>query len=114
MNAPSRPRLRTALGCAAITVLVWATVGGWAALGAGALLVYDRVFAPDRRFLATATVILLMAIPVVWLLGSSIPLDSPSTRLQDNTAAHQLGGLAIWMLCVAAWLDISPLEREQR
>lgn len=78
------------------------------------LLLWDLVAGPSRKVLATASVVLLFALPLVWLFGSSLPLSPPSPRLQDNVAAHQLGGLAIWLLFVAAWRDVSPLERSQR
>lgn len=109
----TRTSLRPLLGSLAVTLLVWATVGPWAAIGAAVLLVWDVWAAPSRKVLTTATVALLVALPVVWLLGSSLPLSPPTPRLQDNVAAHQLGGLAIWMLAVAVWRDISPLERSR-
>lgn len=109
-----RASVGSVLGGVVVTLLVWLTVGKWAAVAAAVLLLWDVVAAPSRKVLATASVALLVALPLVWLLGSSLPLSTPSLRLQDNVAAHQLGGLAIWMLFVAAWRDVSPLERSQR
>lgn len=107
--ALTRQNMSKAVILSTICLLVLVTVGVWAAVGAAMLLVWDRLLAPGRKILATATVGLLVALPFVWLVGSGLPLSPPSPRLQDNVAAHQLGGLAIWMLCVAAWLDTSPL-----
>ncbi|EAP99252.1 hypothetical protein JNB_03750 [Janibacter sp. HTCC2649] len=105
---------RWVLGAGILACLVWLTVGIWAALGAVLLLVWDRWISPGRKVLANATVVLFVAIPVVWLLGTGVALNLPSQRLQDNVAAHQLGGLAMWMLCVAVLLDLKPRERAQR
>ncbi|MEO7268146.1 MAG: hypothetical protein ABIW49_02940 [Knoellia sp.] len=104
---PALPGARPALASGLVTLLVWATVGSWAALGALLLLVANWVAGPDRKVAATATVALFVALPFAWLAGSGLPFSPPAPRLQDNTSAHQLGGLAIWMLCVAVWLDIS-------
>lgn len=109
----TRPSLPSLVGSVVVSLLVWVTVGVWAASAAVVLLVWDQLSAPGREVLANAALGLVILIPVVWLLGSTLPLSPPSPRLQDNVAAHQLGGLAIWMLCVAAWRDISPLERAQ-
>lgn len=104
---PALPGAISVLASGLVTLLVWATVGSWAALGALLLLVANWVAGPDRQVVATATVALFVALPCAWLAGSGLPLSPPAPRLQDNTTAHQLGGLAVWMLCVAVWLDVS-------
>lgn len=90
---------------------VWATVGWMAALMALLLLVLDRAVWPDRRVLPTAAVVLLVAVPFAWFLGSSLPLFPPSPRLNDNLLAHHVGGLAIWVLFLAAVVDVLSARR---
>ena len=96
----------------ALSVLVWLTVGPWAAAGALVLLVADWVLTPAHKVLASAAVALFAAIPLVWLLGSTLPLASPVPRIQDNPAAHQLGGLAVWTLAFAAAVDYLPKKKD--
>ncbi|GGB67657.1 hypothetical protein N798_14510 [Knoellia flava TL1] len=91
---------------------VWATVGWVAAVAAVLLLVADRLVWPGRRILATAAAALVVAVPVVWFLGSSLPLFPPSVRLNDNLLAHQLGGLAVWTLFLAACVEVVPRESD--
>ena len=91
---------------------VWATVGWVAAATAVLLLVADRLVWPGRRVLATAAAVLVVAVPVVWFLGSSLPLFPPSTRLNDNLLAHQLGGLAVWTFFLAACVEVVPRESD--
>lgn len=91
---------------------VWSTVGWVAAVAAVLLLVADRLLWPGRRILATAAVGVLVAVPVAWFLGSSLPLFPPSTRLNDNLVAHHLGGLAVWTLFLAACVEVVPRESD--
>ena len=91
---------------------VWVT-GGWvAALVALLLLIGERVLRPGGRVLATAAVVLLVAVPVAWFLGSSLPLFPPSSRLNDNLFAHHLGGLAVWTLFLAACVEVRSPESD--
>lgn len=92
----------------ALTGLVLLTVGAWAALGAALVLAADAFLPRERRVLGTAAVVLFAAIPLVWLLGSTLPLAPPVPRIQDNWVAHQLGGLAVWTLVCAAAADHLP------
>lgn len=91
---------------------VWVTVGWIPALVALVLLGGDRVLWPGRRVLATAAVVLVAAVPLAWFLGSSLPLYPPSTRLNDNLLAHQVGGLAIWVMFLAAVVEVRPRESD--
>lgn len=91
---------------------VWFTVGWIPALLALALLVADRVVRPGSHVLATAGVVLLVCLPLVWFLGSSLPLYPPAPRLNDNLLAHQLGGLALWTLFLAACVEVVPRESD--
>ncbi|GAA4121509.1 hypothetical protein GCM10022415_24370 [Knoellia locipacati] len=91
---------------------VWATVGWVAAVVALLLLVGERVVRPGGRVLATAAVVLLVAVPVAWFLGSSLPLYPPATRLNDNLVAHHIGGLAIWVHFLAACVEVRPGESD--
>lgn len=109
-RVPVRLPLRALLLGVVVSLLVWVTVGAWAALGAAVLLVGNLLVSPSRRILATSAVMMFVALPLVWLLGSTLPLSPPSPRLQDNVAAHQLGGLALWMLFVASVHDVSFLK----
>lgn len=91
---------------------VWFTVGWLPALVVVALLVIERVVRPGTHVLANSGVALLVLVPIAWFLGSSLPLFPPATRLNDNLLAHQLGGLAIWILFLAACVEVRPRESD--
>lgn len=91
---------------------VWFTVGWIPALVTLALLAAERVVRPGSHVLATAAVVLLVCLPVVWFLGSALPLYPPAPRLNDNLLAHQLGGLALWTLFLAACVEVLPRESD--
>lgn len=91
---------------------VWATVDWAPALVVLGLLVGDRLLRPDEHVLATAAVVLIVAVPVVWFLGSTLPLSPPSARLNDNVLAHQVGGLAVWTLFLAACAEVFSRESD--
>ncbi|KGN32687.1 hypothetical protein N802_17155 [Knoellia sinensis KCTC 19936] len=96
-----------------VAICVWGTVGWLPAIVVLVLLVAERVIRPGSHVLSTAAVVLLAAIPVAWFLGSSLPLYPPAPRLNDNTLAHQLGGLAIWTLFLAACVEVNPEESDK-
>lgn len=89
------------------TVAVAVTVGPLAATLVAALLLAERARA-GRHVLANAAVVALLAVPVAWFAGSSLPLVPPAARLQDNDWAHQIAGVAVWLLFLAAWSDRRP------
>lgn len=92
---------------------VWVTVGPLAAAVVAGLLVIHRLLLPGRRVLATAALIGFVLIPVVWFVGSGLPLSPPAPRIQDNVLAHQVGGLAVWFLFIAV-MDETRASRQQR
>lgn len=98
---------------ALLVILVLLTVGTWAAGGAAVLLGADMVIHPRRSLLGNAAVLLFAAIPLVWLLGSTLPLAAPVPRIQDNGLAHQLGGLAAWTLVFAAVAEHPSTKRDR-
>lgn len=110
----SRRRALEVLAWLVAALAVWATVGSVPAIVALLLIVGERVVRPDGHVLATAAVVLLALVPVAWFLGSSLPLFPPSLRLNDNLVAHQLGGLAIWTLFLAACVEIHPRESDSQ
>lgn len=81
------------------------TVGVPVALVVLALLAMNRVVGPQRRLLSTAAVVVLAVVPIAWFAGSSLPLSPPAPRIQDNELAHQVGGLGVWLLFLAALFD---------
>lgn len=91
---------------------VWFTVGWLPAIVTLLLLIGERMLRPDDHVLATAAVVLLVLVPITWFLGSSLPLFPPSLRLNDNLVAHQVGGLAIWTLFLAACVEVHPRESD--
>lgn len=91
----------------AASVAVAVTVGPVAAVLVAVLLLADRA-RTGRHILANAAVVALLAVPVAWFAGSSLPLVPPAARLQDNVWAHQVAGLAVWLLFIAAWADRRP------
>ncbi|WP_427383067.1 hypothetical protein [Janibacter sp. G56] len=93
-------------------VAVWATVGPAPAVLMGGLLLAHWWAGPKRRLLSTAAVVLVISLPVLWFLGSSVPLTPPATRISDNLVAHQAGGLAIWTLFLAAWVEVRSGESD--
>lgn len=94
------------------TAAVWFTVGWLPAVVALLLIVGERLVRPHDHILATAAVVFLVLVPIAWFLGSSLPLFPPSLRLNDNLIAHQLGGLAIWTLFLAACVEVRPRESD--
>lgn len=93
-----------------VLVTVGSVVGVWASVGAGAALVAAMLAAlelvwPGRRILATAALIALILVPLVWFAGSDLPLSPPAPRIQDNALAHHVGGLAVWLMFLAALLE---------
>lgn len=111
-TSSTTPSGREVLLWLAAALGVWATVGWVPAFVALALLVADRVLRPDDHVLATAALALLAAVPVLWFVGSSLPLWPPSTRLDDNVLAHQVGGLAVWTLFLAACVEVRLRESD--
>jgi hypothetical protein len=93
------------VGVAALGVAVLLTVGWAPALLAVGILLLDRFVLPGRHLVATCAVVALGCLPILWFAGSSLPLMPPSARIQDNTWTHQMGGLAVWLVFVAAWID---------
>lgn len=91
---------------------VWATVGLSPALAVVALLV-ARAAAPGRRVMSTAAVALMALVPLAWFAGSTLPLWPPVTRLSDNVVSHQLGGLAVWVVFLAACLETGGEDRRE-
>lgn len=81
------------------------TVGTVPAVLAMGILLADRYVFPDKRLVASAAFGALVVLPFVWFLGSSLPLMPPAPRIQDNTWAHQVGGLAVWLLFIVPWVD---------
>ena len=84
---------------------IYFTVGTVPAVLAMGILLADRYVFPDRRLVASAAVGVLVVLPFVWFLGSSLPLMPPAPRIRDNAWAHQLGGLAVWLLFISPWVD---------
>lgn len=95
-------------------VLVWWTVGPVAAGGVLAVLVLDWVVLPGRRVLAFASVTAMLLVPVAWSGGSLMPLWPAVARAKDNLIAHQVGGLALWLLFLTVVVDVVRRLREER
>lgn len=93
------------LGVLSAGAAVWVTVGWVPSLLMVGILLSQRFVLPDRPVVASAAVVGLIALPIVWLVGSSLPLTPAVPRIRDNTWAHQVGGLAVWLLFLAAWRD---------
>ena len=109
VHRAARARFEPALWLLAVAG-AWVTVGGVVALLVLLLLVGERVVRPGGRVLATASVVLLVLVPLAWFLGSALPLDPPAARLNDNLVAHHLGGLAVWVLFLAACVEVHQSE----
>lgn len=90
---------------------VWASVGWLPGIVVLLLIVGERLVKPDGHVLATAAVALLVSVPALWFLGSSLPLFPPSARLNDNLVAHQVGGLAIWTLFLASCVEVGTRRK---
>lgn len=105
-----RRAIRPILTGLAIVAAVGVTVGPVPAVLASLLWLGNRVL-PGRHILANAAVVALIAVPVVWFAGSSLPLVPPAARVQDNIWAHQTAGLAVWLLFFATWLERTPEDR---
>ena len=110
---PRTPRhMWKALMWMAAPAAVWVTVGWLPALVTLVLIVGEQLIMPNRHVLSTAAVAFLVLVPIAWFLGSSLPLSPPSLRLNDNLVAHQLGGLAIWTLFLAACVEVRNRESD--
>lgn len=103
-----RPPVLTLL--AAVAVLT--TVGAPAAVAVTLLFLLDQYWGGHRHVLADAAILGLLLLPAVWFLGSSEPLFPPAPRIEDNAAAHQIGGAVVWLLALAVMTD--HLRREER
>ena len=57
------------------------------------------------RLLSLAAFAAMVLVPLTWFAGSGLPLSPPAPRIQDNTLAHHVGGLAVWLMFVAVVLD---------
>lgn len=110
MTWPQAARNGLIVGAAALAV--WLTVGLVASVAAGVLVALQRLGPQERRIVATAAVIAMMLLPVAWFAGSVLPLFPPATRIQENSLAHQLGGLAMWLLFLAVVLDPRATAKE--
>jgi hypothetical protein len=93
------------LGVFAAWVAVLVTVGWVPSLLMVGILLTQRFVLPDRPVVASAAVVCLVALPILWFVGSSLPFTPAAPRIRDNTWAHQVGGLAVWLLFIAAWKD---------
>lgn len=94
------------------TVALWLTVGLVTGIIAGILVVLDRLVLPGRHVLATSAVVALALIPILWFVGSELPLSPPALRIQDNAVAHHIGGLAVWLLFLSAVTDAPAARKE--
>lgn len=88
-----------------IAAAVWFTVGPLSAVAAPLIVAVDRRISAERRLLATSAVVALTLVPVLWFVGTGLPLTPPAARIQDNVLAHEVGGLAVWLLFLAVLLD---------
>ncbi|MDO5501541.1 MAG: hypothetical protein Q4G67_00065 [Actinomycetia bacterium] len=52
--------------------------------------------------------------PLMWFAGSSLPLSPSVPRIQDNLPVHTVAGIAVWLLFVAALVDVAERQRESR
>lgn len=91
-------------GPLAVLVAVWLTVGPIAGLVTALVVTVDR-WRSRARVLPLATMSALVLVPVAWFQGSRVPLTSPGPRVLDNTLAHHVGGLAVWLLFLAALVE---------
>ncbi|MDN5715805.1 MAG: hypothetical protein L0G89_01080 [Janibacter sp.] len=89
---------------------IFVTVGGVAAFVAMIVLALDRAVLPARRVLGTFAVVAFALVPLLWFAGSTLPLDPPIPRIQANAAAHQAGGVAVWMLFLTVCFTLRPHE----
>src|SRR5690606_30155045 len=88
----------------AVGVGVWASAGILTSILAITAGVLEDVW-PRRRILATAALVTLLLLPVVSFAVPTLPLSPPAVRIQENPLAHHVGGLAVWLMFLAALLD---------
>lgn len=106
-------RIARVLILAVVTIAALSlTVGVVTGVIAGVLLALDRLVLPDRHVLATGAVVALVLVPVFWFLGSDLPLTPPAPRIQSNTLAHHVGGLAVWLLFLSVMMEFRPISKE--
>lgn len=78
---------------------------GYVAAGLCAVLGAVSLLRRTPRLLAVAALAATVLVPIMWFAGSDLPLSTPAPRIQDNALAHQVGGLAVWLMFLAVVLD---------
>jgi hypothetical protein len=104
-------RARVAPWWAAFVLAVWATVGPWAAAAAAVIGVWHVVAPPPPRRLLTVALVAVVAVPLLWFAGASGDFNASAARIQQNVLAHQVGGLAVWLLTVAVLRDVAATRK---
>lgn len=89
-----------------VALFGWFTVGPVPGAVLFVLVAAHRVLSPDRRVLSSAGAVLAALVPVTWFVGSSLPMWPPVTRLNDNILTHQVAGLAMWTIFLAALVEV--------
>jgi arabinofuranan 3-O-arabinosyltransferase len=84
-----------------LVLAVLITVGWPAALGAGVVAAWAVLSGRRQRYL-DASLVLLLAVPVVVLVAAPDGLVRAVQHIQDGWPAHQLAGLAVWLLLAGA------------
>jgi len=93
-------------------LVVGLTVGMVPGVIAGALVLVDQILLPGRSLLATSAVVALGLVPILWFVGSELPLSPPAVRVQDNVAAHHAAGLAIWLMFLTVAFEVRIVRKE--
>lgn len=90
---------------------VWWTVGPIAAGVVAGLLAIDRFVFPGLPVFRIAAVAVMGLVPFAWFAGSTLPLFPAVPRIQDNVLAHNVAGLAVWLLFLGALWGVVAQDR---
>lgn len=113
------PRIRPAtstiavVGTLASIPAAWWTVGPLASGIIIVLFVLRWFVVPKRQIFQPAAVIAMAGVPVGWFAGSTLPLLPAAVRIGDNPTAHVIGGLAVWLLFLAALWGVCGHDHRQ-
>jgi hypothetical protein len=61
--------------------------------------------------LLTVALLVVVAVPLLWFAGASGDFNASAARIQQNVLAHQVGGLAVWLLAVAVFRDVAATRK---
>lgn len=84
---------------------VFLTVGLPAAVVGAAIVLIDGLLRWHHRFTGLMALATACLVPVLWFVGSGLPLWPPPPRIQENWVVHEAAGLTLWLLFLSVMTE---------